>query len=387
MNRNGNRSADNLCTEHFQKLCEKPRPAGSSQISKIKNYLIHNLEKIGYAVELRQYPFVGWELLEEPKVKFLKPLEIEVSSIPVVWSGSTEGLEVKGKIANFFSAMKTFEAYDWQRYIVTGSNGEPIGYLITRPDMIWAQPLDNWTDEAPYLIADTNACKLINKWIAEKKDIEVMYSVKSRKVPDLQINDIIVPPASKKHRLILCSHYDSMFNTVGAHDNASGVVTLLNLADKLYPLKNNIEIVFFDAEEWNKYGSYCYVDDLKAQGDLENIDLVINIDSVGVGDYIYFLTSPSIENEVKRIVSNTASAQQIKIEVSSKKEFPQFDSWPFMKMGVPVIQIGTRGATPFPYFHHPKDTLENIDYNLINKVINLLHEFITLYIQKIHREE
>ena len=375
-------STNNLYEKHFHKLCEKPRPAGSNQISKIKDYLIYNMEKLGYAVELKQYSFVGWELLEEPKVKFLKPIEIEVPSIPVVWSGSTDGLEVNGKIANFFSAMKTFEAYDWQRYTVTGLKGEPICYLITRPDMIWAQPLDDWTDEVPYIIVDTNACKLINEWIAEKNDIEVMFLVNSRKIPNLQINNIIAPAASRKHRLILCAHYDSMFNTVGAHDNASGVVTLLNLADRLYPTQDNIELIFFDAEEWNKYGSYRYVDDLKAQNDLENIDIVINIDSVGVGDYIYCLTSPSIESEVKRIMSNTATSQQIKIEVSSKKEFPQFDSWPFMKMGIPVIQIGTGGEKPFPYFHHPRDDLKNIDCGLVDKVVNLLHEFVVLYSQK-----
>ena len=42
-----------------------------------------------------------------------------------------------------------------------------------------------------------------------------------------QHNDL---PASNDHDLVIGAHYDSMFNTVGAHDNASGTAAFLSVA-------------------------------------------------------------------------------------------------------------------------------------------------------------
>ena len=107
---------------------------------------------------------------------------------------------------------------------------------------------------------------------------------------------------------------------------------------------------------------------------MNQVNLVINIDSVGVGDYVYFLTSPSIEFRVKEIVEKLDTG--ITVNVASKEEFPQFDTWPFMKNGVPVIQVGTGGTPPFTYFHDPRDDMTNINYPLMENIVKLLRAFI-----------
>ena len=82
-----------------------------------------------------------------------------------------------------------------------------------------------------------------------------------------------------KNKIIICCHYDSFYLSPGANDNASGVAAVLELAKKH---KNNkkLQFIFFDAEEWNKYGSYSYVRSLR-KNQLKNIKVLINIDSVG----------------------------------------------------------------------------------------------------------
>ncbi|MFC1786671.1 M28 family metallopeptidase [Halobacteriota archaeon] len=371
--------------EMLEILCKEPRPAGSFRISEIKDYLSYTLSKLGYDVQVQTSPFESWELIEEPRVKFLKPTEIEISCIPVVWSGSISEAEVVGKLEPA-GKIKTFEAYEWDRYAVINSEGEALVYLITREDMVWAQPLDNPLQKIPYIIVDTESCKMIKSWIERNKEIEVLVSVKSMYIPDVSINNIIVSPKGKECDVLVCAHYDSMFNTVGAHDNASGTVALMDLAERFSKKDRNIRFILFDAEEWNKFGAYSYVEKLKKNNELQRIKLMVNIDSIGFGESIYLLTSTGIEEKVKEIVSNTELFKKIPIDVSSKDEFPQFDSWPFMKNGVPVIQIGTKGNPPVTVlgkgesiFHNPKDTIENIEPEMIENVVLLVEEFLENY--------
>ncbi len=361
----------------FQELCKAPRTAGSPRIREIRDYIISLLEGCSYNIESRCYPFTGWELLEEPKFSFIKPVEKSIKCIPVVWSGSTEK-EISGKVAPNFNVIKTFEAYPWQVYSVTDIRDKVVAKLMTRPDMVWAQPLDNYLLSPPHLILEVEACKLINSWIVEKRDIEVKMCVKSKYLPNEEIANIIAATNHAESNIIISTHYDSMFNTVGAHDNASGTVALIELAKYFATRKIDcLKFAFFDAEEWNKFGSYSYVDELKADSTLNQIKLVVNVDSVGVGETIYILTSPLIESQVRNIIRKLVKPPGINIEITSSEQFPQFDSWPFMKNGIPVIQIGTRGANGFPYFHHPKDDMSNIDLSQMERIIFFLRAFIT----------
>ncbi|MEW6528673.1 MAG: M28 family peptidase [Candidatus Micrarchaeota archaeon] len=383
-------------TEIMQILCKFPRPAGSSQIKEIKSYLLSMLSKMNYCVQVQTVVFEGWELIKEPRVKFVEPVEKEAKCMPVVWSSSISKDKISGKL-EYVGKIKTFEAYEWERYAIVNpkvnskkEKKEILAYLITREDMVWIQSLDNPFQKTPYIIIDTESCKMIKQWIKENKEIMVLASVKSKYVPGLNINNVIASPKSKDCDVIVCTHYDSMFNTVGAHDNASGTAALIGLAERFSKkiLKNsNVRFIFFDAEEWNKFGSYAYVEKIKNEGELQKLKFVLNIDSVGFGDSINLLTSPAIENKVREIVSKTSVAKKIKIDVSSKNEIPQLDCWPFMKNGIAVITIGTKGKPPVTklkegesIFHNSKDTIENIQFEIIESVVSLVEEFLENYL-------
>jgi len=364
-------------------LCESPRKAGGERIKAIKEYIVSRLID-SYEVIEKKYPFTGWELLKEPEFTFLKPINKKINCFPVVWSAATAG-EISGKISPFFDTIKTFEAYPWQLHpLLDYKSDEILANLMTRPDMVWSQSLDDHRKEIPHLVLDTEACKLINTWITEKKHIEAKVSIQTKYLPDKTITNIIASSGSGSPDIFVSAHYDSMFNTVGAHDNASGVACLLKLAEHFSNNSKFLKFIFFDAEEWNKYGSYCYVDELKKQNKLRDIKLLVNIDSVGAGDHIYMLVPPELEEKIKKAVLGIKDGLNIDIDIKVKRQFQQFDSWPFMKNGVPVIQIGTRGKLDFPYYpnlHHPKDNLKSIDYKLLEKVNNFLKSFLNSLIK------
>ncbi|MGI6107662.1 MAG: M28 family peptidase [Lachnospiraceae bacterium] len=87
--------------------------------------------------------------------------------------------------------------------------------------------------------------------------------------------------------IIVGAHYDSV-GTNGADDNASGVGVLLELANCVsagtYPY--TIRFVLFSAEEPGVYGSRYYVENLSEE-DRNSILCMINLDTIGAGDYTY----------------------------------------------------------------------------------------------------
>lgn len=94
--------------------------------------------------------------------------------------------------------------------------------------------------------------------------------------------------------VVIGAHYDNIYKldeSVGANDNASGVVTSLNIASN-FASKNldyNIIFAYFGAEEVGLVGSEYFLNNLD-ENILNNIILYINLDSIGAGDYLYYYT-------------------------------------------------------------------------------------------------
>ena len=86
--------------------------------------------------------------------------------------------------------------------------------------------------------------------------------------------------------IIIGAHYDTILDTPGADDNASGVAVLLEMCRALHndsPGKT-IKLVFFTLEEppvfdTEKMGSWIFARDARARG--ENIILMISLDMLG----------------------------------------------------------------------------------------------------------
>ena len=93
---------------------------------------------------------------------------------------------------------------------------------------------------------------------------------------------------------------DSKYNTDGALDNASGVVTMLLAAKGIESDKYNIDIVPFNSEEYYEpKGELIYLDEIQKSG--KEIKLLVNIDTVAhVGSKVAAATFNFDEKEQKR---------------------------------------------------------------------------------------
>ena len=172
-------------------------------------------------------------------------------------------------------------------------------------------------------------------------------------------NIILELPGHGEGVVILGAHYDTVRNSVGANDNASGVSVLLALAERLAqpPWSSQMVSVFpftlrfiaFGSEETGLNGSGHYVRQLTDE-ELDAIRVMINFDSVGSGTYLYFrgLTGQ---------VSETVNREGVSVSYMGIREgwniSGSSDEAVFRRRGVPTIRffgndtsrINTRGDT------------------------------------------
>lgn len=92
-------------------------------------------------------------------------------------------------------------------------------------------------------------------------------------------------------QIVIGAHYDA--EGQGANDNACGVAVLYETMFRLYAERANLpfDVVFvaFDREEDGLVGSDEYVDDIKEDGDTENILVMFNVDSIALGSNLYVM--------------------------------------------------------------------------------------------------
>jgi glutaminyl-peptide cyclotransferase len=113
--------------------------------------------------------------------------------------------------------------------------------------------------------------------------------------PVKMVNVYGVVEGSDPGVIILSNHYDTKrfetFEFVGANDGGSTTAWMMEMARALGPerLGRSIWLMFFDGEEalvrWTEddslYGSRAFVRHLREEGQLEQIDALINVDMIG----------------------------------------------------------------------------------------------------------
>lgn len=124
--------------------------------------------------------------------------------------------------------------------------------------------------------------------------------------------------------ILLVAHYDSVPTSFGASDDGSGVATLLETARALKaasPLKNDIVLLFTDAEEVGLLGARAFVEDKEA---MKGIGVVFNFEARGnSGASIMFETSDGnsrLINEFAKASPSPVASSLIKRDIQAAAE-------------------------------------------------------------------
>lgn len=199
-------------------------------------------------------------------------------------------------------------------------------------------------------------------------------------------------PILKSEFILIGAHYDHIGNVKpengdyianGANDNASGTVTVMELARYFANDRTNkrsLIFALFSAEEKGLLGSEHLAKKLKVQN--TNLYLMLNFEMTGVPlqgkDYFMYITGFHKSNLAE--VGNKYGGVNMIGYLPTAKEYNLFqrsDNYPFyQEFKIPSHTFCTFDFTNFDYYHKPGDEVEEMDFEhmaaLVNKSIPII---------------
>jgi hypothetical protein len=202
-------------------------------------------------------------------------------------------------------------------------------------------------------------------------------------------------PRLRDETILVTAHYDHLgFQRgkayVGANDNGSGTVALLEVARRLagQRLARSVAFVAFGSEEQLMLGSYHYVADPARP--LESTRAVLNLDMIGrpeahtpESEGAYEITaatsdrlnlvggiySPDLASVLGRVAPAAGLSLSDKFDRdSSMRALFRCDHLPFLQKGVPAVWLF---AGFHPGYHEPSDTIDHLDFEKMVRVVDL----------------
>lgn len=183
--------------------------------------------------------------------------------------------------------------------------------------------------------------------------------------------------------IIIGGHYDTVLESPGADDNASGIAILLSLGQALLELKDrdvNFLIVFFDHEEDGSSGSKAYLRTLQKAG--ISISSMHNIDMIGWdGDNDKTIEVELPTDDMEKIYRNAAKKHGVEI---TRTTYNSSDHIPFREAGIPAICMSEEYSSGdwTPHYHKPTDTIETLDFEYLASTTLILTDVMTVLAKK-----
>ncbi|MEN8907528.1 MAG: M28 family metallopeptidase, partial [Clostridiales bacterium] len=212
-----------------------------------------------------------------------------------------------------------------------------------------------------------------------ENDIEIEFEVYVGYSIELKESKNIIGLYDNKYtdqEIIIGAHYDGV-DCPAANDNASGTATMLELARVISENKLNYDIRFiaFGSEELGLHGSSNYVDTL-TEDEISNIEYVINLDMVGVGDELgIFKATEESDTELVELADKIAEKNNVNHNVYT---MGRSDHVPFDYYGIKSIMLLYQEDLNY---HTENDTYENllesnIENDNIKNVLNLVMRIV-----------
>ncbi|MCM3568973.1 M20/M25/M40 family metallo-hydrolase [Neobacillus mesonae] len=359
-------------------LVFSPRTMGSSGEKDAVNYLVNELNNLGIKSEIQSFTYPGWELVSFTGLHIESSGEELVESYPALGSGS--GKVIQGKLVEIGESV-IWDMYNWPRLGVFTHHGEIAAYISARlGGKALSQTLIMNNNTKPHLFIGEDTYRLWQEQLKNQKEILVNFELEVIHTPEKEGQNICVriPGNSdfidkKTFKIIIGAHYDTMYNTIGAYDNTSGVAVLLGLIQwfQQQRLPFQVEFVFFGAEEFALSGSKAYVEKLTNK-ELEEIDLMINLDGFGRGEELEcWVGADWLEQLICNKLMNSSHFSRWKMKSPPP---PGSDHTPFFQKDIPVVMFTVNDQE---ILHSERDVPHQAMFLNMIKVLEFLKELLS----------
>jgi Zn-dependent M28 family amino/carboxypeptidase len=199
--------------------------------------------------------------------------------------------------------------------------------------------------------------------------------------------------------LLVGAHYDTVIGSPGADDNASGLVVLLEVAERLNhaPLSRPVWLAAFCLEEQGLLGSAAFVARLKANRRLLGGAVILECVGYARDEEGSQRTPPGVPIAVPHkgnflgIIGNEASGSLLKaVENNIRQSAPSLqtltlavpgrgealpdvrrsDHAAFWDRGFPAVMLTDTANFRNPHYHQPTDRLDTLNVEFLEDVID-----------------
>ena len=200
--------------------------------------------------------------------------------------------------------------------------------------------------------------------------------------------------------VVVGAHYDSVYGSPGANDNATGVAALLEMArsSKEWIPARTLRFVAFVNEEppyfqTDNMGSRVYARRCRERG--ENITAMYSLETIGcysdaensqIYPFPFKLFYPTRGNFLG-FVGNTSSRSLVRKSIRIFRENSAFpsegiaapggltgigwsDQWSFWEEGYPGVMLTDTAIFRYKHYHKMADTPDKIDYERMARVVD-----------------
>jgi len=209
-----------------------------------------------------------------------------------------------------------------------------------------------------------DAWHIVKKGINRAR-IEIDVRVKNTKSP----NVVGVVKGTSPEIITVTGHLDSVYGNVGAEDDGSGTICVLELA-RLFggaTPRRTIRFITVGTEEQLSEGSKHYV--LRHKKEMRKIVFNLNTDSIGswMGiNEVFVAGGKDLERYANRMMDKTGFNGQVKRDIC-----PFSDQFPFNMFGVPSLWFHRSNCPGGRWYHHSKyDAPGVLSNDLIARTIN-----------------
>jgi len=197
------------------------------------------------------------------------------------------------------------------------------------------------------------------------------------------------PRGAARGTVMLGAHVDSVSDGPGINDNATGVATLLEIAERLAERAapaHRVRFAFWGAEEFGLHGSRRYVRTLPAAQRRE-LAAYLNLDMTGSPNAVRMVydggRGPRGSVAIERVLRSHFRA--VRLPVAETRMRGGSDHAPFLRAGVPVGGLftgagarktaaqarrfgGPAGRRLDPCYHRACDTVANVDRRILGEM-------------------
>ncbi len=348
----------------------RTRFVGSPGEKKAATLISESLTRLGLSVQEQDFLQPTFSLRTPPQLTLLTPQRRDLKCHIMLGSEPTPAEGIEGTM-HYVGKQGVIGLLEWEKYVVTREDSQPVGYVLARPDgEAMPQPLGSGSTTLPHFVIGKVDSLSLRDAARTTGAVTCRAAFHARSFLTTCRNILTRIPGSRAGSAILLSaHYDSMYCTRGANDNASGVVALLALARWLIdnPPPRDVILAFFAAEEWALAGSTYFVSQADPEDLANTYHFVMNFDGIAEGPVLQAWLGPEVfEVEIWNVLAN--EKQQVEKPEFRYPPLPGSDHWPFAERGVRTCMF-TRGEAI--HWHQPTDLPRREGVAGISSVVRL----------------